>query len=190
MFSIKRSVDLLPPPDKCGLQGTIIRVYGGKDCSINEYPSMALLKFTDGSVCGGSLINNRYVLSAAHCVSLFAQKKYGNLTEVVLGEHDTSTDPDCVEYKIFKKKKCAPKIVSVGYDEIIVHGDYQRKKRLNDIAMVRLSQEIEFTESVKPVCLPSKELRTEIGEQLEVVGWGRVNESWLLIFIIIFKKWF
>lgn len=46
-----------------------IRVVGGEMVEDNEYPWMALI--TDNKsklMCGGSLINDRYVVSAAHCL--------------------------------------------------------------------------------------------------------------------------
>lgn len=58
---------------ECGLQGSQVysRVYGGKSSQQNEYPWMALIRYRNAkkpSRCGGSIINNYYVLTAAHCV--------------------------------------------------------------------------------------------------------------------------
>jgi secreted trypsin-like serine protease len=76
-------------------------VKGGEDSKVNSYPFMAALGVADpsapngiGYVCGGSLINRRYVVTAAHC-----QTDKRPLTRVLLGEHDFSKDPDCEEGK-------------------------------------------------------------------------------------------
>lgn len=46
------------------------RVAGGEKAGLRELPWMALLRYDDEFHCGGSLITNRYVLTAAHCINL------------------------------------------------------------------------------------------------------------------------
>lgn len=76
---------LLPDPSKneCGIS-IGMRIYGGEDADIDEFPWLAMLQYENHRgerkfSCGGSLINNRYVLSAAHCVVGEVEKKEGNL---------------------------------------------------------------------------------------------------------------
>merc|ERR1719430_1951802 len=53
----------------CGVVNRRTRIVGGVETQVNEYPWMAGLVRRGGTrtYCGGSVINNRYVLSAAHC---------------------------------------------------------------------------------------------------------------------------
>ena len=55
----------------CGVKKTV-RVVGGKDTEINEYPWMALLRLKQqaisGFFCGGTLINSRWILTATHFI--------------------------------------------------------------------------------------------------------------------------
>ena len=61
------------------------RIVGGKEAEVNEYPWMvnlimeiSIIKFT----CGGSLISDSWILTAAHCVNI-------GKTSAYLGEHNT-----------------------------------------------------------------------------------------------------
>lgn len=53
----------------CGLTNKNIRIVGGQETEVNEYPWMALLMYRGQFYCGGTLINSWYILTAAHCVS-------------------------------------------------------------------------------------------------------------------------
>ena len=54
---------------KCGLANRAQRIVGGVETEVNEYPWQAgLVNKNSGFIwCGGSLVNSRYVLTAAHC---------------------------------------------------------------------------------------------------------------------------
>lgn len=83
---------------ECGVQLTSNRIVGGNETAIDEFPFLALLyyKSANGKLrykCGGSLIKERTILTAAHCV----EGKLGKTLEFVrLGEWNTKTEQDCV----------------------------------------------------------------------------------------------
>lgn len=64
---------LIPEPEleQCGIQANDNRIVGGTIAELDEFPWMALLQYKKGrkieAGCAGSLINNRYVVTAAHC---------------------------------------------------------------------------------------------------------------------------
>lgn len=52
----------------CGLRNDGKRVVGGDDAALNEFPWQVRLSYLNTFYCGGTLINDRYVITAAHCV--------------------------------------------------------------------------------------------------------------------------
>lgn len=86
-------------PLGCGIVNKKNRIVGGQETEVNQYPWMALLTYGNRFYCGATLINDRYVMTAAHCVSGFNKDRIG----VTLLEHDRSK-PD--ETELLKRKVC------------------------------------------------------------------------------------
>nr|AID60287.1 easter-3 [Nilaparvata lugens] len=119
-------------------------------------------------LCGGSIINNRYILTAAHCVS-----KDGNFV-VRLSEYNLDSDRDC------ERNGCS-NYIDYETSELRVHPDYRRKTAgssqdpLGDIALVRTHKEIDFlSEYIRPICLEYGDLLRQdyTGELVTIIGWG------------------
>lgn len=83
----------------CGIANKQKRIVGGQETEVNQYPWMALLTYSNRFYCGATLINDRYVMTAAHCVSGFNKDRIG----VTLLEHNRSK-PDDTE--LIKRKVC------------------------------------------------------------------------------------
>lgn len=164
---------------KCGHHDKIIRVFGGEDAAINEYPWVAYVKY-GRTLCGGSLINRRYVLTAAHCF-----RENGLRGVVRLGEHDLRTDPDCRFSLLHRKKTCAPKYQKFKMEKISIHENFDNVTKHNDIALIRLDRNVEFSENIQAICLPNASADSIPGELLEIVGWGKVNNSKISFVVLI-----
>ncbi|KAF2881991.1 hypothetical protein ILUMI_24172 [Ignelater luminosus] len=166
--------DLLPGRDVCGINPVYdnSRIYGGEEAEIGEFPWMALLEFHKKSstifMCSGALINDRYVLTAAHCAD-------NNLFSVRLGEHNVKTEEDC-----FNSGDCADSPVNIEIQKTVVHEDYNPDDHRSDIALLRLKHKVVYTEFIKPICLPlSSELQnnTFTGLTGVVAGWGKTEDN-------------
>lgn len=163
-----------------------IELIGGNETKLDEYPWMALVQYTTNNGrkffgCGGSLINNRYVLTASHCVNGKAIPKTVKVTHVRLGEWDQANDIDC-DPTIKTEKICNQAPIDIEIEEKITHENYNPKSlnQHNDIALLRLSREVEYTKFIRPICLPfGDDFKSDklIGKTLSVSGWGNLTFS-------------
>ncbi|CRL05909.1 CLUMA_CG019129, isoform A [Clunio marinus] len=162
----------------CGAQ-TNYRIIGGRKARIHEFPWLVLLAYRHDDIvsfsCGGTLISKRYVLTAAHCVN---QRDY-NLFSVRIGEHTISKDIDCNNYKDNSTCSDLP-VEDIEIESIISHKDFNNENMINDIALIRLSRDVELSKkriNVRTICLPVEESQQidNIHDEflnLTIAGWG------------------
>lgn len=119
-------------------------ITGGTVAKKGEFPHMAVLGYpsTEDGIsvswdCGGTLISDRYVITAAHC--LFVRKP----NVVRLGELDLTTEAEGAVH------------VDYAIEQIHSHPLYDGKSRYHDIGLIRLNQTVPFTEFICPACLYS-----------------------------------
>lgn len=177
----RRGGNDLPNKTVCGRQ-TADKIIGGQATAPDEFPWMALLQYRkrNGDTpfsCGGSLVSSRYVLTAAHCVTGRILTAVGKLYSVRLGEWDTETDRDC--QTVFNFESCNDPPVDMEVERGFAHPDYSDSNvnRYHDIALVKLKESVQFTNFIRPICLPSASDRSRLGDELFVAGWGRTENS-------------
>lgn len=161
--------------DSCGPVYTQ-KIIGGNKTGVFEYPWMVLLGYDTGSGnpeprCGGTLINKRYVLTAAHCVTNLPSGL--RLINVRIGEHDLSTERDCDKDELGLEVACAERFQDYGLESVHFHPDYTPRLAQNDIALLRLNRDADFRRNnVRPICLPVGFNSTLPRKKVVVTGWG------------------
>ncbi|KAK4293236.1 hypothetical protein Pmani_034048 [Petrolisthes manimaculis] len=144
---------------RCGQKGGSGRIVGGVQATVNEYPWQAALMYSNSQFCGGSLINDRYVLTAAHCTEdLTASDISVNLAEFNLAQ-TSETD-----------------LVSRSVSSIIQHSGYNPSTLVNDIALLKLSSPVTVRSDLLPVCMPPPRPLYN-GWTATVTGWGTTSSG-------------
>jgi len=100
--------------------------------------------------CGGTLISSNTVLTAAHCKTDVRQ------FEVMVGEHDVTRSDG--------EERVTP-------SQWISHPEYNSNSYDNDFAIIRLSQDVSFSKTVMPVCMPDSTKNYD-NVPATVTGWG------------------
>lgn len=95
-----------------------------------------------------------------------------------MGEWNTDTDPDCITYRN-GGKECAPKPIDIRVQQVIAHSDYNdnNANRYNDVGLVRLASNVQYSDFILPICLPTPQLRSQPNEKVVISGWGRTLTS-------------
>ncbi|XP_017717270.1 PREDICTED: coagulation factor VII isoform X5 [Rhinopithecus bieti] len=135
------------------------RIVGGTVCPKGECPWQVLLLVNGAQLCGGTLINTLWVVSAAHCFDKI--KSWRNLT-AVLGEHDLS------EHEGDEQSRRVA--------QVIIPSTYVPGTTNHDIALLRLQRPVVLTDHVVPLCLPERTFseRTLAFVRFSLVcGWGQ-----------------
>ncbi|XP_054092115.1 serine protease 7 [Zeugodacus cucurbitae] len=170
-------------PPHCGALTISNKIFGGEEAEITEFSWMVKLEYKNErgflqSECAGSLINERYVLTAAHCVIGPIEQKVGKLVSVLVGEQIAASS-----YNYNKYAHSAPS-QRFDIEGVIVHDHYGYDQQSNihehnDIALIRLDKSVEFNNYIQPVCLPIPTLQKELteGVVLTVAGWGHTGLS-------------
>ncbi|XP_004864121.2 mast cell protease 1 isoform X1 [Heterocephalus glaber] len=143
-------VILLPP--EAGAE----EIIGGIKSKPHSRPYMAHLKISSrGNIysCGGFLISQQFVLTAAHCK--------GRKITVILGAHDLTQKEDTWQ--------------KLEVTEQFVHPNYNPFTNLNDIMLLKLQSKVTLTRSVNTIPLPTASTFIQPGRMCRAAGWGRTG---------------
>ncbi|XP_036414698.1 LOW QUALITY PROTEIN: trypsin-2-like [Colossoma macropomum] len=128
------------------------KIVGGYECKAHSQPWQVSLN-AGYHFCGGSLVNENWVVSAAHC--------YKSRIEVRLGEHNIQVTENTEQFI-----PSALVIRNPNYDSWTID---------NDIMLIKLSRPATLNEYVQPVALPKD--CAPAGTMCTVSGWGNTMSS-------------
>ncbi|XP_055594263.1 serine protease 44 [Uranotaenia lowii] len=140
------------------------RIVGGHNADPNEWPWVAALFNNGRQFCGGSLIDSVHILTAAHCVAHMSSWDVARLS-VRLGDHNirSNTEVQHVERRVKR---------------LVRHKGFDSRTLYNDVAVLTMDQPVQFTQSVRPICLPGADgSRGYNGLTATVIGWGSLREN-------------
>ncbi|XP_028430206.1 ST14 transmembrane serine protease matriptase a isoform X2 [Perca flavescens] len=142
------------------------RIVGGQDADAGEFPWQVSLHVKGSShVCGATIISQRWLVTAAHCVQDDAKTRYSQpgTWEVYLGLHNQQTIGNAVVKRNLK--------------QIIPHPNYNKFTFDNDIALMELDIPVTYSDYIKPICLPAPQHDFPVGSTVWITGWGATREG-------------
>jgi len=148
----------------CGLAVRAKRIVGGEETEVSEYPWQVGMVSTGYNRvwCGGSVISDQWILTAAHCVTGDSPSDI----EVLLGEHDykDNSETNAIRAKI---------------TEIISHPNYNGNTYDMDFALLKLKKKIDFSANshIRPICLPDNVNELYTNAEAIVTGWGTTSSG-------------
>ncbi|XP_038174087.1 transmembrane protease serine 11E [Arvicola amphibius] len=135
---------------------TSLRIIGGTQAEEGEWPWQSSLQLDGSHRCGATLINNTWLVSAAHCFR-------------------THKDPS--SWTASFGATIQPPKLRTGLRRIIVHEKYKYPSHDYDIALAELSRPVPCTNAVHKVCLPDANYEFQPGQQMFVTGFGAMQDD-------------
>ncbi|KAL8609737.1 hypothetical protein ACOMHN_042776 [Nucella lapillus] len=144
------------------------RIVGGTEALSGSLPWMAILAWRELMKCGGAILNDQFILTAAHCFDEPQMPWYprgstrisdpGNWT-VYVGKHNVM------------RSNAGERLIRV--EKILLHPGYDNRTYRNDLALVKVKGRVPFSPLIRPLCLPTRSAVPRVGQPCIVAGYGQ-----------------
>lgn len=130
-------------------------IVGGLNAVRGSLPWQVSIQMRWGHFCGGTIIDKKWILTAAHCMDGFSG------FHVVAGEHHLMVNEGSEQ--------------AMQVERAFIHPKYDDDTVNNDIALIKLQRGLNFNDFIQPACIPKKANEAADyaeGEWLTISGWG------------------
>ncbi|ELK31941.1 Transmembrane protease serine 13 [Myotis davidii] len=143
----------------CGLRAMTGRIVGGALAPESKWPWQVSLHYGTTHICGGTLIDAQWVLTAAHCFFVTREKILEGW-KVYAGTNNLQQLPE-----------------AASISQIIINGNYSDEQDDYDIALMRLSKPLALSAHIHPACLPMHGQTFSLNETCWITGFGKTRET-------------
>lgn len=137
------------------------RIVGGAEAARHSWPWQVSLRTVETSYhfCGGSIVGDRWILTAAHCADGYTS----STLKVTSGEHDRTT--------------VSGRELDHAVERVFIHESYAGTEAgyPNDIALIKLQSPIAFDNYRRPICMADPGDSFLGNSNCRTAGWGYTN---------------
>ncbi|KAM7381730.1 hypothetical protein PAMA_012526 [Pampus argenteus] len=153
------TVILASSAQECGRVPVIEnRIVGGMDATDGAWPWQVDIQTNTGHICGGSIISENWVLSAAHC---FPNPSDVSSYIIYAGRYQLNG---------FNPHQSSHRV-----SQVVIPSGYVEPHSGKDLVLVKLSSPVTWSDHVRPICLPASASLFPGGMQCYVTGWGNIR---------------
>ncbi|KAK9967548.1 hypothetical protein ABG768_001944 [Culter alburnus] len=150
IVSVLLLVTLLPYPT---LPSSVnVGIVNGAEARPHSRPYMVSIQRNNEHICGGFLVSEQFVMTAAHCFT------EGERLTVVFGAHDHNNGSSRVAVNFYH-----------------IHPAFESESLLNVIMLLQLEKHVELNNNIKWISIPTKEDDIEADTVCSIAGWGSLK---------------